>query len=249
MSFGMGVPHLLIGASAGKLLPKPGRWMNATKAFFGIAMLALAIWMLSRVIPDFVTLLLYGVLAVSTGVHMGALEPIEKGAHGIWRLVKSTALLILIYGIMLVAGGVGKASDPLRPLAPFTGGAKRQVESVVSFGYVRTVAELEAAVNQSVQPVMVDFYADWCVNCKELETITFQDPAVKRLLAGFTLLKVDVTHNTQEDKALLKKFNLFGPPGLIFYKDGQELEALQLVGFIEPRPFETHLKKVIDKEL
>jgi len=242
MSMGMGVPLLLIGASAGKLLPKPGPWMDGTKAFFGIMLLALAIWMLERVIPANIALILYGILAISAAIYMGALEPSRPS--GWWRLWKSVAWVVLIYGVMLFAGGVAKAQNPFNPLGPFIGGGS-QASKNIDFAYVRNLNELQLAVKNSQKPVMVDFYADWCVNCKELESITFKDPAVKDLLDKMTLLKVDVTKNTPEDKELLEAFNLFGPPGLIFYKEGKELKSLQIVGFVEPRFFEEHLKKVL----
>ncbi|NLC28298.1 MAG: protein-disulfide reductase DsbD [Campylobacteraceae bacterium] len=242
MSLGMGVPLLLIGASAGKILPKPGPWMDGTKAFFGIMLLALAIWMLERVISSSVVVMLYGILAIGTAVFMGALEP--SRTKGWWRLWKSIAVLILIYGIFLFAGGVAKATNPLNPLVPFSQGVSAQKNSELNFEYIKSIAELEERINKSTKPVMVDFYADWCVNCKELESITFADPIVKAKLEKMTLLKIDVTKNEEEDKALLKKFNLFGPPGLIFYKDGKELRSLQIVGLIKPKEFKIHLDKV-----
>ena len=242
MSMGMGVPLLLIGASAGKLLPKPGPWMDATKAFFGVMLLGLAIWMLERVMPTHISLILYGILAISTAIYMGALEPSRDG--GWWRLWKSVAWIVLLYGAMLFVGGMAKGENPLNPLKPFVGGAMENRQEL-KFTYVRSVAELEDVVKKSTNPVMVDFYADWCVNCKELEQITFKDPKVRAMLETMTLLKVDVTANGDEDRKLLKKFNLFGPPGLIFYQDGQELKSLQIVGYIGPREFEKHLQNVL----
>lgn len=244
MSMGMGVPLLLIGASAGKLLPKPGAWMDATKAFFGIMLLALAIWMLERVIPANIALVLYGILAISTAVYMGAFEPSRSG--GWWRLWKSFAWIVLLYGAMLFVGGVSKAQNPMNPLEPFVGSSSIGVGEKLDFTYIKSVEELQLAVKNSQKPVMVDFYADWCVNCKELENITFKDPAVRAILDRMTLLKVDVTKNSAEDKRLLEKFNLFGPPGLIFYRGGEELKSMQIVGFVQPRQFEKHLQKVIE---
>jgi thiol:disulfide interchange protein DsbD len=244
MSMGMGVPLLLIGASAGKLLPKPGPWMDGTKAFFGVMLLALAIWMLERVIPTHISLILYGILAISSSIHMGALEPSRAG--GWWRLWKSAAWVILLFGVMLFAGGVAKGTNPMNPLEPFMGGSAIGINQELSFVHVKSIEELEDAVKKSQKPVMVDFYADWCVNCKELEQITFKDPKVMALLDAMTLLKVNVTANSNEDKRLMKKFNLFGPPGLIFYREGKELQPLQVVGYVEPRAFEEHLKKVLE---
>jgi len=243
MSMGMGVPLLLIGASAGKLLPKPGPWMDGIKAFFGVILLALAIWMLERVIPAHISLILYGILAISTAIYMGALEPSRNG--GWWRLWKSVAWVILLFGAMLFVGGVAKGKNPMNPLEPFMGNSSTASQDL-PFVYINSVEELQAAVKNSQKPVMVDFYADWCVNCKELDGITFKDPAVRAMLETMTLLKVDVTKNSAEDKRLLKEFNLFGPPGLIFYKEGKELQSLQIVGFVGPRDFEKHLQKVLN---
>ena len=243
MSLGMGLPLLLIGASAGKLLPKPGPWMDATKAFFGITLLALAIWMLDRVIPSHISLMLYGVLALFTSVYMGVLERAKEG--GWWRFLKGVALLILIYGIFLIAGGVAKGENPLNPLEPFSLKAEFVQKDSLGFEYISSVKELEERVKKSKKPVMVDFYASWCVSCKELENITFKDEIVSRKLNEMELLKVDVTKNSSDDKELLKKFNLFGPPGLIFYKGGEELKELQIVGFIKAKEFSAHLERVL----
>ena len=243
MSLGMGLPLLLIGASAGKLLPKPGPWMDATKAFFGITLLALAIWMLDRVIPSHISLMLYGVLALFTSVYMGVLERAKEG--GWWRFLKGVALLILIYGIFLIAGGVAKGENPLNPLEPFSLKAEFVQKDSLGFEYISSVKELEERVKKSKKPVMVDFYASWCVSCKELENITFKDEIVSRKLNEMELLKVDVTKNSSDDKELLKKFNLFGPPGLIFYKGGEELKELQIVGFIKAKEFSAHLDRVL----
>jgi len=243
MSLGMGVPLLLIGASAGKLLPKPGPWMDGTKAFFGITLLALAIWMLDRVIPSHISVILYGILAIATAIYMGALEPSKVG--GWWRLYKSLAVIILLYGAMLFVGGVAKATNPLNPLEPFLGAKEFASKGGLQFSTIKTLQELEDSINKSTKPVMIDFYADWCVNCKELEEITFKDPAVRDILKTMTLLRVDVTKNSDEDRKLLKKYNLFGPPALIFYRDKKELKSLQIVGFVEPREFEKHLQKVL----
>ncbi|MBE0496516.1 MAG: protein-disulfide reductase DsbD [Campylobacterales bacterium] len=241
MSLGMGVPLLLIGASAGKLLPKPGMWMNATKAFFGVMMLGIAIWMLSRVIPSWMALLLWSILCVGSAVHLGLVKAELKA--WVQTLIKSVAVLLLLYGAALFVGALGKANDPLNPLAPFVGGALASGAGV-GFERIGGVEALEARIAQSQKPVMVDFYADWCVSCKELETITFADPRVRTVLEGMTLIKIDVTANTAQDRALLQKFGLFGPPALIFYKAGVELKEAQIVGFKTADEFLAHVEKI-----
>lgn len=237
MSLGMGVPLLLLGASAGRLLPKPGRWMNATKAVFGVMMLGVAIWMLGRVLPSWVELLLWSVLCLGLAAYLWGARS-EK----IWvnTVVKTAVAVLLLYGAALFVGGLAKANDPLNPLAPFVGGGS--VSSLRAFEPVGSVEGLQRRIGQTSGLVMVDFYADWCVSCKELESITFADPRVQEAFANMTLLKVDVTKNTAQDKELLAKFGLFGPPGLIFYRDGVEIPSAQIVGFKTADEFLEHLK-------
>ncbi|MBN2963755.1 protein-disulfide reductase DsbD [Sulfurospirillum sp. T05] len=237
MSLGMGVPLLLIGASAGRLLPKPGKWMNATKAVFGVMMLGVAIWMLGRVLPSWVELLLWSVLCLGLAAHLWSVESEKPWVN---TVVRTSATVFLLYGATLFVGSLAKANDPLNPLAPFFGSGS--TVGLRAFEPVDSIGSLQRRIEQTSGVVMVDFYADWCVSCKELESITFADARVQEAFKSMTLLKVDVTKNTAQDKALLAKFGLFGPPGLIFYRDGVELPHAQIVGFKTPEAFLEHLK-------
>jgi len=237
MSLGMGVPLLLIGASAGRLLPKPGKWMNATKAVFGVMMLGVAIWMLGRVLPSWVELLLWSVLCLGLAAHLWSVKSEKPWVN---TVVRTSATVFLLYGATLFVGSLAKANDPLNPLAPFFGSGS--TVGLRAFEPVDSIGSLQRRIEQTSGVVMVDFYADWCVSCKDLESITFADARVQEAFKGMTLLKVDVTKNTAQDKALLAKFGLFGPPGLIFYRDGVELPHAQIVGFKTPEAFLEHLK-------
>jgi len=250
MGLGMGIPLLLIGASAGKLLPKAGGWLNSTKAVFGVIMLAVAVWMLSRILPLPVTMLLSAMLLIIPAIYLGALEPLPANASG-WRtLWKGLGVLLLVYGILLLIGlsaGNHNLLQPLHGLA-VAGATPAQEKSAIAFQRVRTEAELDAKIKQAAangQPVMLDFYAEWCVSCKEMEAYTFADPSVKQQLAGFMLLQADVTDNNEDDKALLKRFNLVGPPGIIFFAvDGREKTANRVIGYQDAPAFVKTLQQL-----
>ena len=242
MGLGMGVPLLLVGMSAGKLLPRSGAWLNTTKAVFGVVMLAVAIWMLSRILPAAATMLLTALLLVISAVYLGAVEALPDQVSGWRKLWKGLGLVLLSYGLLVLVGlsaGGGNPFQPLRGL--WTGGAAETAHHGLSFEKIKSVAELDKRLQQAAasgQPVMLDFYADWCVSCKEMEAETFADAAVQQQLAGYVLLQADVTDNTDDDKALLKRFLLVGPPGIIFYAaNGQEKTASRVVGFQEPATF------------
>ena len=246
LSMGMGMPLLAIGASAGKLLPQTGHWMNATKAVFGVMLLAVAIWMLERIIPASATLALWAVLLIGSSIYMGALEPVGIDGSGWRKLWKGTGLTLLIYGSLLLIGAASGAKDPLQPLQGISMAASgsAQQSNELKFNKVKSLDELNqqlAIAKNNNQPVMLDFYADWCISCKEMERYTFSDPAVQQALSGFLLLKADVTANNEDDKALLKHFELLGPPSIIFYdRSGSEQRNLRLVGFMEASAFRQH---------
>jgi thiol:disulfide interchange protein DsbD len=225
MSLGMGIPLLAIGAGAGKFMPKPGGWMDTVSKIFGILMLAIAIWMLERVIPSY-TLYLWAILLIATAVYLYQ----QKYIH---VLVRTLITVILLYGIIAFVGAVSGANNILNPLEKFTQKANnKSFESGLTWKYVNSIEALEKAIQASNKPVMLDFYASWCVSCKELENITFKDERVIQTLEKFTLLKADVTNNTQEDKALQKRFNVFGPPALIFFDENkQEIKQAQIIGY------------------
>ena len=229
MALGMGVPLVLVGVSGGLLLPKAGAWMGAVKRFFGVLLLALAIWIIAPVVPLAVQMLLWAALLIGSGVFLGALESLGKEASGWDRLGKATGLLALLLGVAQGVGAFSGARDPLRPLAGILAGAQ---DTAPPFETVRTIADLSARLKTSGRVAMLDFYADWCVSCKEMERFTFSNPEVKARLGRMVLLRADVTGNTADDKALLKRFRLFGPPGIVFFDaNGREIEGLRVIGY------------------
>ncbi len=252
MSLGMGVPLLVVGAGAGKFMPKPGGWMTVVSQVFGVVMLGIAIWMLERIIPGYVSLFLWGLLFMGSAVYLGALDPTPQGVRNERKLIKLFGLLLLVVGVLEIIGAFTGATNPLdpleklksRPVAAVTGASVQEAD----FKIVKTPEALDAAVKASEKPVMLDFSAKWCSACKELEHITFKDPEVVKLMKEFTLLRADVTENSPEEKALLKRFNLFGPPAIIFYdKDGNQLKNLKTIGYKPPEEFIPILKKALGK--
>lgn len=253
LSMGMGAPLLVIGTSAGKLLPRAGAWMDTIKAVFGVLLLAVAVWMLERILPGAVTLVLWAALLIVPAIYMGALEPLPEGAGGWRKLVKGGGLLMLIYGVLMLIGAATGGSDPLQPLhklrlgaavtTPAGGGVAEAGH--LPFQRIKTTADLDrvlATAGTEGKLVMLDFYADWCVSCKEMEKYTFSEPGVRAALQDMILLQADVTANDEADKALLRRFKLVGPPSIMFFdKSGQEIRQLRLVGFLEAKEF---LKRV-----
>ncbi|HLQ01765.1 MAG TPA: protein-disulfide reductase DsbD [Burkholderiales bacterium] len=237
MAIGMGAPLVLVGVSGGMLLPKAGHWMRAVKEFFGVLLLAVAIWIIAPVIPVAVQMLLWAALFIGSGVFLGALEPLPHGASGWSRLWKAVGILALLVGVAQSIGAFSGARDPLRPLASVFAESP-EAQQPVRFETVRTPADLDARLKTAGKPVLLDFYADWCVSCKEMERFTFSDPQVQARLSGMTLLRADVTANSANDKALLKRYRLFGPPGIIFFDaSGREIEGLRVIGYQPPEKF------------
>jgi thiol:disulfide interchange protein DsbD len=225
MAIGMSVPLLLVGVSAGSLLPRAGMWMESVKRFFGVLMLAMALWMAAPVLPGLVQMLLWAALLLGYGAYL--LRGLGKQGH--WAGVAVGAAAIVLGAIQLVGVASG-ARDPLAPLDRFKGGAPAQP---LAFARIKTVAQLDAALAATGgRTAMLDFYADWCVSCKEMEKLTFVDPAVKARLANTVLLQVDVTANDADDRAMLKRFGLFGPPGIILFdKQGKEIADSRVIGY------------------
>lgn len=249
MSLGMGVPLLLVGVGAKRYMPKPGVWMNNVSATFGVVMLALAIWTLSRIVDANIIMFMWTFLAIGSAVYMGALERLKNDAKGIDKLIKSMAVIILIYGAILFVGSVSGATNPLNPLSKFTQkslvSAQIEVSEENDFELVKNLGELESIIKNSKKPILVDFYADWCVSCVELDTYTFSDPLVKSKMKNFKLVRVDVTKNSKDDKELLNKFGLFGPPAIMFFKDKQELKSKRIIGFKDSKEFLEQLNGII----
>ncbi len=241
MALGMGVPLVAVGVSEGALLPKSGPWMKTVKKFFGTLLLGVAVWIVSPVIPAMAQLLAWAALLIVSAMFLRAIDPLPADASGYARLWKGLGLIALVAGVALVIGALAGSRDPLQPLAGLRGLAGDGAQAApVRFERVRTLAELDARLKNGGKPAMLDFYADWCVSCKEMERFTFSDPQVRAKFAGMLVLQADVTANNADDKALLKRFRLFGPPGIIFFdKSGREIEGLRVVGY---QPAESFLK-------
>ncbi len=255
LSMGMGAPLLAIGTSAGKLLPKAGAWMDTVKGVFGVMLLGLAIWMLDRILPAPVILLLSGALLMVTAIYMGAWEAIKESASGWMKFNKGLGLIGFVYGALLIIGAASGGTSLLQPLkglstnnlqiASSEATNTTQNTKAFKFEYFKSVADLDshiAKANAAGKPVFVDFYADWCVYCKQLDRETFPDPDVQTALQDFVLLKADVTNNDELDKALLKKLGLIGPPALLFYDtSGNEHRNFRIISFVDAEKLVTHI--------
>ena len=248
MSMGMGVPLLLVGIGAGKFMPKPGGWMNKVSQVFGIMMLGLAIFMLARILPDSVTLILWSMLLVGTALYLGLMDGKNPQTVGGY-LSKLLAILFLAYGISLFVGSISGASSVFRPFERFTQGSTASVQKILESndkshrGY--SVGRLMKEVEASSKPVVVDFGKASCTACLELEEITFPDPKVQEALKNFTFIKIDLTDNTEQDKELLRKYELFGTPNIIFFdRNNQYLSGKTLTGFVKPEAFADHLRSI-----
>lgn len=247
MALGMGVPLLVIGASAGALLPKAGPWMETVKRFFGVLLLAVAIYLVSPLLPVFVQMLAWGVLLVITAIYLRALDPLPPAAHGFQRFSKGIGVVALVAGAAYLIGAFAGGRDVLQPLAGLWPGQPAPI-AAVAFKRVNNLVELEQEIkNAGGKTVMLDFYADWCVSCKEMERFTFTDAQVQARLARMVKLQVDVTVNTSDHAALLKRFRLFGPPGIVFFdREGREIPGLRVIGFQPAAKFAAVLDQALD---
>ena len=230
MSLGMGMPLLIIGAGAGKFMPKPGGWMEGITRIFGIVMLGVAIWLLDRVLNPTVIMFLWSFLLLGSAIYL------KMYRHILAQLI---TLVVFLLGVVLFVGAVSGATNPLKPLEKFTQGAVVQTSNMkLDFKKIKNIEELKQAIKESDKPIMLDFWASWCVSCKELEEITFKDEEVIKKLQGFILLKADVSENNDDDIALQKMFGVVGPPALIFWdKDKNEVKASRIVGYKNPKEF------------
>jgi thiol:disulfide interchange protein DsbD len=251
MSIGMGAPLLAVGAAQGKLLPQAGPWMVAVKNAFGFMMLGLAVWMMSRVLPGEITLALYGILVFMAGVYMGGLTTLTAESPGMHKFGKGAGLLAVIYGAVLLIGSLAGSNSMLRPLEAFNvgGGSAGGVVAEhrgLDFERIKTVDDLDAALARASaggKTAMLDFYADWCVSCIEMEEFTFTDADVQSALANTVLLQADVTANDEEDQALLNRFGVFGPPTIIFFgNDGMQRQGYEVVGYMKAKDFANHVR-------
>lgn len=236
MSSGMGVPLLLIGLGAGKFMPKPGGWMESITRIFGIVMLGVAIWLLDRVLDATIIIYLWALLLLGSAIYLKIYQHI---------LTQLITVVLFILGVVLFVGAISGATNPLNPLEKFTSSkAVQSLDEKLVFTKIKNIQELELAIKNSDKPVMLDFWASWCVACKEFEEITFKDEEVIKKLQGFTLLKADVTANNDDDKALQKMFGIVGPPGIIFWdKDKKEITSSKIVGYKNPKEFLEILNK------
>jgi len=249
LSIGMGMPLLVIGTTSGRFMPKPGMWMDAVKAIFGVMLLGIAIWMIGRVLDENTTLLLWGGLAVFVAINMGALEIL--GEHPAWSAranTKALAFMILLYGVSLLIGGMAGGHNPLHPLEPFV---KTQTASNTDAAVapknaerITSLEELDAILAENKgKKIMVDFYADWCTSCKEFEEKTFSEPSVRAQMDKLVFVQVDVTSNDTASKAITKKYGIFGPPAILFFdEEGHLKNESTIIGFKEPKEFLNHLK-------
>lgn len=237
LAIGMGMPLLAIGASAGKVLPKTGAWMNNVRNFFGVLMLGMAVYIVSPVIPASLQLGLWATIAIICAIFLNALDALPMHHSTMQKFWKGVGLILLVYGFALLIGALSGGSSVFQPLnhLKFSANNTQNVANAhaLPFKKINSITALESALKQAEgKPVMLDFYADWCVACKEMESLTFSDSNIQHLLNKTILLQADVTQNTAEDEALLKRFGLFGPPGIIFFNtSGQELASIRTVGF------------------
>lgn len=244
MSIGMGVPLIIVGVSAGKFMPKPGAWMTMVTAIFGIMMLGVAIWMLEKIVDPSTTMLLYSLLGIGSAIYLGAFE---KENHVFKR---SIAVILFIYSVALLIGFLGGSSSMSKPLSFFKSTAATTMQETktaeLEFQVVKSLDELNALLEKNRgKKIMLDFSADWCTACKELEEITFSDAVVQEKLSDYLLIRADVTDNGDKEKALSQKYGVFGPPALIFFdKELKVLKSKTIIGFIEPKAFITHLNSL-----
>lgn len=249
LGLGMGIPLILVAVGGRKLLPSTGPWMNVVKAFYGVMLLAVAIWLIERLVPAWVALTLWGLLVAITGVQLGAFDAARAGWE---RTRKGLGLVMFAYALALLAGAVGGATDPLNPLAPYTATTttpgKQALQEHAGFTRVETPEEIRGLLTKARQqgkPAMLDFYADWCISCKVMERNVFSDPTVVEALKSHHLLQIDMTDNTPAQQALLEELGLFGPPAILFYdSNGRELSGARVLGEMNRDQFLAHLNSL-----
>ncbi len=258
MALGMGMPLLLLGASAGALLPRAGAWMESIKRFFGVLLLGVAIWLISPVINEVVHMLLWAALLIISAIYLHAIDPLPERASGLQKFLKGVGVIALLLGMALLIGVLSGSRDVLQPLSKLgvtnAGSASMDMNEAATGSYqnlpfqrVKSVTELDEYIRQSEDKyIMVKFYADWCISCKEMERFTLSDAQVQSRLRDVVLLQVDVTDGTPDDAALLKRFKLFGPPGILFIDpQGKDVPDIKIIGFLNKKDFLTVLNAVL----
>lgn len=248
LGLGMGTPLLAIGTSAGKLLPRAGAWMDAVKAFFGVALLAVAIWLMERVLPVSITMGLMAALMITTAIYMGALETQPAGVSGWKKFSKGIGIILLLYGSAYLVGAVSGSRDLLQPLRGFAtteGGSATAQSDHLQFRQIKGKQGLQIALADSVQnqqATMLDFYADWCISCKEMERYAFTHPQVLKSLANVNTIQSDVTDYDDVDTELLDSLGIYGPPAILFFdKQGNEIRDRRVVGEMSGDEFAAHI--------
>ncbi|MDH5356334.1 MAG: protein-disulfide reductase DsbD, partial [Gammaproteobacteria bacterium] len=246
LGLGMGVPLLIVGTSAGSLLPRAGKWMDAVKSAFGIGMLALAIWLLERILPVAVIMGLIAALMMTSAIYMGALESLSESASGWRKLSKGAGIILLLYGAIYLVGAVSDSRDLLQPLRGVfsSSSAEASVEGI-QFRQIKGQQGLQQALSDSVRQgraTMLDFYADWCISCKEMERYAFTHPGVLNALEQVNTIQADVTDNDAIDIELLSSLGIYGPPAILFYDaEGNEIRHRRVVGEMSGEDFAAHI--------
>ncbi|MGI9305385.1 MAG: protein-disulfide reductase DsbD, partial [Gammaproteobacteria bacterium] len=252
LSLGMGAPLMVIGTSAGKFMPRAGPWMDAIKAVFGVLLLGVAIWLLERILPFEIIMVLAGMLLIVSGIYLGAFEAIKEAASGWFRLWKGMGQVMFIYGAILLVGAAAGGHSMLQPLKGVLVAGDGQTPGAhagLEFTQIKGLNGLEQALQKAAQrgqPVVLDLYADWCVTCKEMEAFTFTDSNVQAALGPALLIQADVTDNDEQDQQLLKTLGVFGPPAILFYDGrGQEQRPYRVMGFMGAGDFTRHVKSAL----
>ncbi len=253
MAIGMGTPLLVIGVAGGRFLPHAGPWMTAIKTLFGVLFLAVAVWLLERILPGSLTLALWALLVIVGGYYFGGFGRAQPSLDALGLVARGTGLAAIVWGVIMMVGAASGGHDPLQPLRGaalpgFAAEAPTAGEKALPFRMVASIEDLDrelAAAKAAGQPAMLDFYADWCVSCKEMEKYTFSVPDVQKDLAGYVLLKADVTANNQDHQALFRRFGVYGPPTTAFFgTHGRECRAFRLVGYVAADDFRAHLARL-----
>jgi thioredoxin:protein disulfide reductase len=246
LSMGMGLPLLIIGASASHILPKVGHWMDSVRHFFGLLMLLVALYIVSPITPMRLQLIFIAALFIISAVNLRAIDPLPDNASTSARVWKGVGIILLILGVFYMLGAALGGGSVTQPIKRLTVASSQTAENGLHFKNISSQQDLEQALNQAKgQWVVLDFYADWCVSCKELESNTFKDPQVQEEIGQMVLLKADVTNNTADNIALLQKFKLWGPPGIVFFNRlGHELAPLKIVGFVDAKDFLKTLSRI-----
>ena len=241
LGLGMGAPLIVLGTTGASILPKAGGWMNQIKAFFGVLLLGVAIWLVSRLLPESLSLALWGILALVYAITLGALEP---AANNLQRLLKGLAWVLLIYGAAALIGALQGQSNPLKPLAVSSYSSAQNTDTHESpFYQTESVNEVEQQIQNSQRLVMIDLYADWCISCKVMDEEIFAKADIQNTLKQTAWVQLDITDQTEAHIDFLKQRGIFGPPTVLFYRNGKEITEARIVGELTHAEFAAHLQR------